>query len=137
MKLLLLAEASRGRSTGDNAMNAYMDAMRRYVDFSGRASRSQFWLYVLFYIIIVVIAVVIDALVFNSFEGGIGVLQLLVALIHLIPSIAISVRRLHDTDRSGWWIFISLVPLIGAIWLLVLYCLDGTQGNNRFGPRPA
>jgi uncharacterized membrane protein YhaH (DUF805 family) len=118
-------------------MNAYMDAMRRYVDFSGRASRSQFWLFVLFYVIIIIIAVVIDILVFNSLEGGIGVLQLLVVLIHLIPSIAISVRRLHDTDRSGWWIFISLVPLIGSIWLIVLYCLDGTQGNNRFGPRPA
>jgi uncharacterized membrane protein YhaH (DUF805 family) len=117
-------------------MNAYMDAMRRYVDFSGRASRSQFWLYVLFYIVIIVIAVVIDGLVFNSFNGGIGVLTLLASLIHLIPSLAVSIRRLHDTDRSGWWIFISLVPLIGGIWLIVLYCLDGTQGNNRFGPRP-
>ena len=119
---------------GDN-MNAYTDAMRRYIDVSGRTSRSKFWLFVLFYIIIYIVASVIDSVAFGSgFGQGFGIVTGIVSLVHLIPSITVGVRRLHDTDRSGWWILISLIPLIGAIWLLVLYCFSGTPGGNRFGP---
>ena len=94
-------------------MNNYMSAMRRYVDFSGRSSRSEFWFFVLFYFIIAIIATVIDAVVLGSqMAQGVGILSGIVLLVHLIPSIAVSVRRLHDTDRSGWWILICLVPLM-------------------------
>ena len=118
-------------------MNNYMNAMRRYVDFSGRSSRSEFWFFVLFYFIIAIIATVIDAVVLGSqMAQGVGILSGIVLLVHLIPSIAVSVRRLHDTDRSGWWILICFVPLIGTIWLIVLYCMEST-GPNRFGPQTA
>jgi uncharacterized membrane protein YhaH (DUF805 family) len=117
-------------------MSGYTNAMRRYFDFSGRSSRAEFWLYVLFYIILVVIASLIDVFIFRTIEGGVGILATLVLLVHIIPGLAVSIRRLHDTDRSGWWIFITLIPLIGPIWLLVLYCLEGTPGANRFGAAP-
>jgi len=118
-------------------MNNYMNAMRRYVDFSGRSSRSEFWFFVLFYFIIAIVATVIDAVVLGSqMAQGVGILSGIVLLVHIIPSIAVAIRRLHDTDRSGWWILIGLIPLIGAIWLIVLYCMEST-GPNRFGPQPA
>ena len=69
-----------------------------------------------------------------SAEGG--VLTAIWAIGNIIPLLACGIRRLHDTDRSGWWILISLIPLIGTIWLIVLMCLDGTSGRNRFGPDP-
>ena len=79
----------------------------------------------------------IDAVVLGSqMAQGIGILSGIVMLVHIIPSIAVSVRRLHDTDRSGWWILIGFVPLIGTIWLIVLYCMEST-GPNRFGPQTA
>jgi len=116
-------------------MNSYMDAMRRYFDFGGRTSRKDFWIYVLVYIVIYIIAAAIDWSLFGRGMGqSVGIVTGIVGLIHLIPGIAVTVRRLHDTDRSGWWILIVLVPLIGAIWLLVLECFAGTPGANRFGP---
>jgi uncharacterized membrane protein YhaH (DUF805 family) len=119
-------------------MNAYTDAMRRYVDFSGRSNRPQYWLFVLVYLIIYIVACVIDAFALGVTPGqGFGIVTGIVGLVHLIPSLAVSVRRLHDTDRSGWWLLLIFVPLIGAIWLIVLYCFAGTPGANRFGPRPA
>lgn len=119
-------------------MNGYTTAMQRYFEFSGRSSRSEFWFYVLIYVIIYIVASLIDAFVFGTFEGGgIPILTLIVGLVHIIPSLAVTVRRLHDTDRSGWWIFIALVPLIGTIWLIVLECMPSTPGGNRFGePHP-
>jgi len=115
-------------------MNSYMDAMRRYFEFSGRTSRVDFWLYILVYFIIYAIAAAIDAFAFGTqFGQNIGILTGIVGLVHLIPGIAVTVRRLHDTDRSGWWILIVFVPLIGWIWLLVLECFAGTPGANRFG----
>jgi uncharacterized membrane protein YhaH (DUF805 family) len=119
-------------------MSGYINAMRRYFEFGGRTSRAQFWLFILFYIIIMIIAVIIDSFVLGWQEGqGIPILIMIVALVHLIPSLSAGVRRLHDTDRSGWWWFINFVPLIGPIWLIVLYCLAGTPGPNRFGPPDA
>jgi uncharacterized membrane protein YhaH (DUF805 family) len=94
--------------------------MRRYVDFSGRSSRSEFWLYVLFYIIIYIIAAILDALLIGRGAGNVGILTSIVALAHIIPSIAVSVRRLHDIDRTGWWLLVFyLAPLaimiVGAL----------------------
>lgn len=119
-------------------MNGYTTAMQRYFEFSGRSSRSEFWFYMLFYFIIYAVASLIDFFVFGAYEGGgIPILTSIVGLVHIIPSLAVSVRRLHDTDRRGWWIFIALIPLIGTIWLIVLYCLPSTPSDNRFGaPTP-
>ena len=119
-------------------MSGYINAMRRYVEFGGRSSRSEFWFFVLFYLIIIVVAVIIDTAVLGSqMQQGIGILSGIVVLVHIIPSISAGVRRLHDSDRSGWWWFIGLVPFVGFIWLIVLYILEGTPGPNRFGPPQA
>ncbi|MBP7704463.1 MAG: DUF805 domain-containing protein [Caulobacter sp.] len=118
--------------------------LKKYADFQGRARRSEYWLFYLFQIIVYVILMVLIGVTggFNDPEGAgmfgsvFGILYILFALGLLVPNLAVTVRRLHDTDRSGWWIFISLVPFIGGIWLLVLTVLDGTPGTNKFGPDP-
>jgi uncharacterized membrane protein YhaH (DUF805 family) len=117
-------------------MNAYTYCMRHYADFSGRASRAEYWLFVLFFIIIYAACIAIDYAVFGAGQSGIPVLALLAYLIHFIPGLAVLVRRLHDVDRSGWWLLISLVPVIGGIWLLVLLCSEGTYGPNEYGANP-
>jgi uncharacterized membrane protein YhaH (DUF805 family) len=118
-------------------MNAYTYCMRHYADFSGRASRSEYWLFVLFFIIMYVICIAIDFSVFGAAQSGLPVLALLAYLVHFVPGLAVLIRRLHDIDRSGWWLLISFVPVIGGIWLLVLLCSEGTYGPNRFGPASA
>ena len=118
-------------------MSWFIMALKKYATFSGRARRKEYWFFVLFYVLISIVAAVIDVMT-GSFDStmGMGMLGLLVALALLIPSLAVAVRRLHDTDRSGWWVLLCLIPLIGGIWLLVLLCLDSTPGDNRFGPNP-
>ena len=110
----------------------FADAVRtclsKYVGFQGRAMRSEFWYFVLFVFIIYIVAFAIDSALF-----GRPVLYSIAAIALLLPYLGVSVRRLHDIDRSGWWIFISLVPLIGIILLIVWYCTKGTAGPNRFG----
>jgi len=115
-------------------MHYYIDAMRNYAVFSGRASRSQYWFFSLALFIMLVVAMVIDQTVGDTTrdEPG-GLFTAIVYLAHLLPAIAVTVRRLHDTDRSGWWILAGLVPLIGQIALLVFLCLPSTPGANRFG----
>ena len=109
----------------------------KYLDFFSRASRKEYWLYVLFYIILSLVAVVIDV-VTGLFDpvAGIGVVSAILTLGLLLPGISVLVRRLHDTDRSGWWALLILVPIIGPIVLLVFVCMEGTAGENRFGANP-
>ena len=118
-------------------MSWFILALKKYATFSGRARRKEYWFFVLFYVLISIVATVIDSMT-GSFDPtmGMGMLGLLVALALLIPSLAVAVRRLHDTDRSGWWVLLCLIPLIGGIWLLVLLCLDSTPGENQYGPNP-
>ncbi len=118
-------------------MSWYLEALKKYAVFSGRARRMEFWYFVLFNIIVAVVLSLIDRLLGTfSATGNIGLLSGIYSLAVLIPTIAVTVRRLHDTDRSGWWILINLVPLIGSIVLLVFELLPGTPGSNRFGPDP-
>jgi uncharacterized membrane protein YhaH (DUF805 family) len=118
-------------------MSWFLIALKKYATFDGRARRKEYWFFVLFYILFAIAATFIDVLT-GSFDpmSGLGMLGTLLALGLFIPSIAVSVRRLHDTDRSGWWFLINFVPLIGAIWFLVLMIFDSTPGDNRFGPNP-
>ena len=118
-------------------MNSYVQVLKKYADFSGRARRKEYWLFVLFNIIISCVLTVIDFMVGTYNQAvGIGVLTGIYALAVVIPGIAVSVRRLHDTDRTGWWLLIVLVPIVGPIVLIVFMCIDGTPGTNRFGPSP-
>lgn len=105
-------------------------ALQNYADFNGRARRHEFWMFVLLQIIVFFLAALIDGLT------GFPALTLIAGLGLLIPSLAVTIRRLHDTDRSGWWLLIGLIPVVGGLVLLVFYILEGTQGSNRFGPDP-
>lgn len=117
-------------------MNAYLDALRRYFDFSGRSTRSQFWLFTLGAIMASIAALIVDGASGSGTAGEPGLVTSLVLLGHLIPSLSVMVRRLHDIDRSGWWVLLGLVPLVGSIVLLVFACTASTAGANRFGPHP-
>jgi len=127
-------------------IQAVKTALSKYVTFSGRARRSEYWWFWLFGVVVAIVAAVIDFAVFDqggttttsttaTFSVGGGPASLVAALALLLPSLAVQVRRLHDTDRSGWWILIGLIPLIGTIVLLVFYVTD-SKPDNRFGPSP-
>lgn len=110
---------------------------RKYATLSGRARRAEYWLFTLAYIIFYSIMIGIDlgASSYNPVSGY-GFFSSVFALAMIIPYFAVGIRRLHDTDRKGWWVLIGFVPVIGGIWIFVLYCLKGTDGGNRFGPDP-
>jgi uncharacterized membrane protein YhaH (DUF805 family) len=112
---------------------AISSGFSNYVGFSGRAARSEYWYWFLFSVICQVVGDIIDAVLFGSQTPVLGAL---VGLALLLPGIAVSIRRLHDLDRSGWFLLLVFIPLIGGIWLLVWYCMKGTEGSNRFGPDP-
>ena len=121
-------------------MDLMFQPFRKYFDFEGRARRSEYWLFALFVFIAVVacemVAAVGEGLSMPALRilGGFGVL--IVALATLIPSLALHIRRLHDTNRTGWWLLIGLLPFFGAIVLFVFSLLEGTPGSNRFGDDP-
>jgi uncharacterized membrane protein YhaH (DUF805 family) len=113
-----------------NFVEAIKSGFSNYVNFSDRAIRSEYWFWGLFSVLVEIVARIIDA--------GLGVTLIypLAALALFLPGLAMSVRRLHDTDRSGWWFLLIFIPLIGAIILIVWWCTRGTVGSNRFGPDP-
>jgi uncharacterized membrane protein YhaH (DUF805 family) len=115
----------------------FIEALRKYAVFGGRSRRKEYWFFVLFVVVISTVLSIVDALIgtSNSSTGG-GLLSGIFGLAILIPSISVSVRRLHDIDRTGWWVLIGLVPLIGWIVLLVFHVQDSTPGTNRYGPNP-
>ncbi len=118
-------------------MNWFLQALKKYADFKGRARRKEFWMYILFYLIIVIVLGIIDAIIGTTMTGGgVGILTLIYLLGMLIPTLAVTVRRLHDMGKSGWWYFITLVPLIGGIWLIVLLVTDSQPAANAWGPNP-
>jgi uncharacterized membrane protein YhaH (DUF805 family) len=111
-------------------MQAISSGFQNYVNFSGRAIRSEYWWWILFTVLLAVVASIIDAAL------GIGILAAIATLGTLLPSLGLAVRRLHDLDKSGWWVLLALIPLIGPIILIVWFCGRGTVGSNRFGPDP-
>lgn len=118
-------------------MNWYLEVLKKYAVFSGRARRKEYWYYALFNAIISIVLVAVDFMTgLFSFDANAGLFSGVYGLAVLIPSIAVGLRRLHDTNRSGWWLLIALIPLIGGIVLLVFMVQDSDQGDNRFGPNP-
>lgn len=114
-------------------MNWYLEAWKKYAEFSGRARRMEYWMFTLFnYIIYFVLALSLSAI---TPKGAIFILAIYTLAI-LLPSIAVLVRRLHDTGRSAWWLLIALVPVVGGIVLLVFMVLDSDAGENQYGPSP-
>jgi uncharacterized membrane protein YhaH (DUF805 family) len=118
-------------------MNWYLKVLKNYVGFSGRARRQEYWMFILFHILVSVLLALIEQVtgVFTVGED-IGLLGLLYSLFVLLPSMAVLVRRLHDRNRSGWWFFIGLIPFVGAIVLLVWLASEGDRHDNRFGSDP-
>ncbi len=118
-------------------MNWYLAVLKKYVVFEGRARRKEYWIFFLVNLIATFILAVIDGATgtFDA-EAGLGLLGTIYALAVLLPSLAVAVRRLHDTDRSGWWLLLIFLPIIGFIVLLVFMVLQGTPGHNRFGEDP-
>ena len=118
-------------------MSWYLEVLKKYAVFSGRARRMEYWMFILFNIIITVVLALIDSLIGTVIrQAGFGLLQGLYDLAVLLPSIAVTVRRLHDTGRTGWWILIGLIPVIGGIVLLIFMLLDSEPGENQYGPNP-
>lgn len=118
-------------------MQWYLKAVRNYVGFTGRSRRKEFWMFILFNILFTIVASVLDnAAGLADPMIGYGPITGLYSLAVLLPSIAVAVRRLHDVGKSGWFILIALIPLIGAIWLIVLYARDGEPGANKYGVNP-
>lgn len=118
-------------------MNWYREALRKYAVFEGRSRRREYWWFALVNFLIAMALGGLDmALGTYSVESGVGLFSCLFALAVLVPGIAVTVRRLHDTDRSGWWVLIGFIPLVGAIVLIVFALLDSQPGANRYGPNP-
>ena len=133
-------------------MDLMFQPLRKYADFTGRARRMELWLFWLLLIGIQIVFSILIGLVagptaavadptdpFAVLNGPAKALYgvfFLMMLALLIPSLAVSIRRLHDTNRSGWWILIGLIPFLGALVLIVFYLLDGTPGPNKYGPDP-
>jgi uncharacterized membrane protein YhaH (DUF805 family) len=112
-----------------NFQQAIASGFSNYVNFNGRAARSEFWYWTLFVFIVNIVANIIDMAI------GIGVISVLASLALLLPGIAVSVRRLHDLDRTGWWLLIAFTG-IGIILLIIWDCMKGTTGSNQYGPDP-
>ena len=115
-------------------MSWYLEVLKKYAVFEGRARRKEYWFFILFDSIFMVWSLLIGLVLFGV-EGGTG-LFILYNLARLIPAIAVSVRRLHDTGRSGWSALLPLIPLVGSIIFLVFMLEDGTPGENQYGPNP-
>jgi len=118
-------------------MNWFLAALKKYSVFQGRARRKEYWYFVLFYILIYAALSFIEG-TFDGPKGSShgGVLTGLFTLATLVPSLSVGVRRLHDTSRSGWWLLLGLIPIVGALILIYFTVHDSDPGDNRFGPNP-
>lgn len=119
-------------------MDWYIKVLKDYAVFEGRASRAEYWYFILFNIIAAVILMLIEnalGLVLITENGGVGFLSMIYALAVFVPSLAVAVRRLHDTDRSGWWVLLALIPLLSLV-LIVFFIFKGTEGENQYGAAP-
>jgi len=118
-------------------MNWYLDVFYEYAVLKGRAARKDFWMFYLINVVFMAIALFIDKVSgLGSRDYYAGPVFIIYTLLVLTPLVTVCVRRLHDTGRSGWWVFIKLIPVIGSAWLLVLLCLEGDKGTNAYGADP-
>jgi uncharacterized membrane protein YhaH (DUF805 family) len=126
-------------------MNYYLNVLKSYAIFSGRARRSEYWYFVLFNIIFAFVAIMLDKALGTSFTIQTaavpinlfyGYVYIIYNLFILLPAIAVLVRRLHDVGKSGWFVLITLIPIVGSIWILVLLCTDSVPGKNQYGLNP-
>ncbi|MDR1680030.1 MAG: DUF805 domain-containing protein [Prevotellaceae bacterium] len=123
-------------------MNWYLQVLKNYANFKGRARRKELWMFVLFNVIFAIAATILDNKVLgitfdmNGQSVGYGWIYLIYCLAVFIPGLAVEVRRLHDIGKSGWNLLLALIPLVGAIILLVWFCKDSQPGENKWGKNP-
>lgn len=119
----------------------FVDAIKMgfkgYVVWNARSTRPEFWWWALFVIVVAIIALILDSVIFGTEAGMFGPIYIIAALVFLLPGISLVVRRLHDTNRTGWWYWIVLIPFVGGIVLLVFMLLSSTQGPTRWNNRIA
>ncbi len=118
-------------------MNEYLNVFRKYTVFTGRARRREYWMFILFNAIVTILLSVVDAML-GWYDQGIqlGILSGIYSFAALLPALAVGARRLHDTRRSGWWLLIGLIPVVGTLVLLVFSAQEGEAGSNKWGPNP-
>ena len=122
-------------------MKWYLKVLKNYANFNGRARRMEYWMFVLFNIIFLFVAMALDNILGLNLGGsdvpyGPGPIYLIYVIAMIIPSLAVAVRRLQDSGRTGWMILVGLIPIIGGIWLLILLLQDSTPEENKYGPNP-
>ena len=117
-------------------MSWFVSAVKKYAVFSGRARRKEFWFFYLFYLIFSLAAIRTWNGILVAETASIGLFSSVYVIAMMLPTFAVLARRLHDIGRSGWWILIGLIPIIGAIVLLIFTVRDSQEGENRFGPNP-
>lgn len=117
-------------------MNYYVEVWKKALDFGGRARRAEYWYFVLFNVLISIVLGIVDGMVGLKTEQGVGMLGALYSVAILIPSIAVGVRRLHDTGKTGWLLLVAFIPCIGAFILLYFFIQDSQPGPNQYGPNP-
>lgn len=117
-------------------MEYFVDALKKYVEFNGRARRKAFWMYVLIYFLIAFAVSIVEAVISGATGTEINLISALLTLGLLLPSLAIGARRLHDIGHSGWWQLIGIIPLVGFIVLIIFYVRDSQPGDNEYGPNP-
>jgi uncharacterized membrane protein YhaH (DUF805 family)/regulator of sirC expression with transglutaminase-like and TPR domain len=117
-------------------MDWYIKVLKKYAVFSGRARRKEYWMFVLFNFIFSLVAFILDLVIFGIGLVGFSPLNIMYGLAVFVPTLAVSIRRLHDVGKSGWYYLIILIPIAGPIWFLVLTCTDSQLGDNKYGPYP-
>jgi len=118
-------------------MKWYLEVLRKYAVFGGRARRKEYWFFMLFNLLITIVLCIVDLVTGTlNAKSGLGLISGLYSLAVLIPSLAVSVRRLHDINKSGWWIFIAIVPIIGQIIFFIFTLMDSKPEENAWGPSP-
>lgn len=113
-------------------MNWYISVLKQYAVFSGRARRTEYWMFVLCNVIVMLLLGMVDKLIGGDNE----LISSIYSLAVLLPSLAVAARRLHDTDRSAWWLLLGLIPIIGTLVLIYFMVCNGQKGPNRFGDDP-
>ena len=118
-------------------MNWYIEVLKNYFVFDGRARRMEYWTFGVINLVVYLVMAQLDHVTGTwRPHSRVGLLSGIYLLAVLLPSLGVTVRRLHDTDRSGWWVLLGFVPVIGEIVLIVFMFLDGTPGSNAYGPNP-
>jgi uncharacterized membrane protein YhaH (DUF805 family) len=119
-------------------MDYFLSAFQKYADFEGRSTTAEYWYFYLYNTLAMIAVAIVDAILFNlnNSQSVRLVFSLIYVLATIIPNYSITVRRLHDTNHSGWWMFITMIPIIGSIWYFIALISEGTAGSNDYGPDP-